>query len=209
MGDRISVGGRFFKLMIPERELHQQINRVAGQLAERYRHSNPLMLCILNGAAIFHADLIRQMPIPLSVDYLRVSSYGDGMQSLGALTFTARPGTEIAGRNVIVVEDIVDTGRTSARLREYLLQQGAASVAVAALLFKPEAFGGQAPPEFIGIEIPDRFVVGFGLDFAQQGRNLPAIYALDEQDDTQGTDAPQPAPERSVPELHQSAENFS
>lgn len=201
MSDRISVGGRWFRLMISGQELRQQVGRIAGQLTERYRQKNPLMVCVLNGAAIFHADLIRQMPIPLSVDYIRVSSYGERMQSSGALNFTAYPSTEIHGRNVIVVEDIVDSGLTSGKIREYLAQQGAASVAIAALLFKPDAFRGEAPPEFIGIEIPDRFVVGFGLDFAQQGRNLPAIYALDDKEPQQ--QQPQPVA------LHQPTSDFS
>lgn len=200
MSDRISVGGRVFKLMIHEHELRQQINRIANELTEQYRQKNPLMMGVLNGAAIFHADLIREMPIPLSVDYLRVSSYGEGMQSSGALNFTAYPSTEIVGRNVIVVEDIVDSGHTSARLRHYLFQQGAASVAVAALLFKPTSFRGEPPPEFIGVEIPDSFVVGFGLDFAQQGRNLPAIYVLDDQE---------PLQQQPPLALHQSADDFS
>jgi len=185
VSDRVNVGGQWFRLMISNQELCQQIGRIAAQLTEDYCQKNPLVVCVLNGAAIFHADLIRGMPIPLSVDYIRVSSYGQGMRSSGALTFTAYPSTEIHGRNVIVVEDIVDSGLTSARIREYLTEQGAASVAVAALLFKPEAFRGNIPPEFVGIEIPDSFVVGFGLDFAQQGRNLPAIYALDDKEPPQ------------------------
>jgi len=186
--------------MIPEEEIREQIRRIASQLTERYRQKNPLMLCVLNGAAFFHADLVRAMPIPLSVDYLRMSSYGEGMKSSGALTFTAYPGTEIGGRNVIVVEDIVDTGLTSARLREYLLQQGAKTVAVAALLFKPGAFRGDTPPEYIGLPIPDSFVVGFGLDLAQQGRNFPAIYVLDE---------PQPMHADQPAIIQQSADDFS
>lgn len=200
MSDRINIGGRFFKLMIHEHELRKQVKRIADELTEQYGQKNPLMIGVLNGAAIFHADLIREMQIPLSVDYLRVGSYGEGMQSSGALNFTAYPSTEIVGRNVIVVEDIVDTGHTSARLRQYLFQQGAASVAVAALLFKPAAFRGDIPPEFIGVEIANSFVIGFGLDFAQQGRNLPAIYVLDDQE---------PLQEQQSVAFHQSADNFS
>lgn len=102
------------------------------------------------------------------------------MVSSDSLTFTAEPGTEIAGRNVIVVEDIIDTGRTASVLRRYFHRKGAASVKVAALLYKPEAADSNEQPDYVGFEIPNRFVVGYGLDYGEEGRNLAGIYVLDE-----------------------------
>jgi hypoxanthine phosphoribosyltransferase len=154
---------------------------VAARITEEYERSVPLMVCVLNGAAIFHADLIRMMPIPLEVDYIRVASYHGTMASSGTIIFTAECSTRIEGRRVIIVEDIVDTGRTVQRLREYFIERGAASVAAAALLYKREADIMGREPEFLAFAIPNRFVVGFGLDYGGEGRNLPAIYMLEDE----------------------------
>ncbi len=169
-----------FVPMIPADVLRQGIGRVADRLADRYADAFPVMVCVLNGAAMFHADLVRMMPIPLQLDYLRVSSYGGGMQSSGTIIFTTECSTQIAGRHVIICEDIVDTGRTARRLREYCAEQDAASVALATLLYKREADMIGDEPEYVAFEIPDRFVIGYGLDYMQEGRNLPAIYVLDD-----------------------------
>jgi len=174
------IGGLRFVPLIGEDDLRRGIGHVARNISIRYRDALPLMVCVLNGAAMFHADLVRLMPIPLHLDYIRVSSYGGGMESSGTIIFTAEPSTRIAGRNVIICDDIVDTGRTARRLREYFMEQGAASVAVAVLLYKREADLAGDVPEFVAFEIPDRFVVGFGLDYRQEGRNLPAIHVLDD-----------------------------
>jgi hypoxanthine phosphoribosyltransferase len=177
---RVVIDGLRFREMIPGEQIASEIAAMADELVRRHALSNPILLCILNGAAFFHADLVRRMPIPLEVDYLRVASYHGETRSSGRVIFTAEPGTQMAGRNVILVEDIVDSGGTVEFLREYLLQQGAASVDVATLLYKPEAHRIGPRPAFVGFEIPDRFVIGFGLDYRQQGRNLPSIYVLDE-----------------------------
>jgi hypoxanthine phosphoribosyltransferase len=166
--------------MIAADELAIGIARVASQLTGRYAGLRPVVICVLNGAALFHADLIRLLPFPLEVDYMRVASYHGGLSSTGTLNFTAEPGTQIRGRNVIVVEDIVDSGRTVESIREFCLNAGAESVEVATLLYKREAHQFGAPPEYRAFEIPDRFVIGFGLDYKNEGRNLPAVYVLDE-----------------------------
>jgi hypoxanthine phosphoribosyltransferase len=166
--------------MISADELASGIARVASQLTTQYAGLRPVVMCVLNGAALFHADLIRQLPFPLEVDYMRIASYHGGRTSTGTLIFTAEPGTQIRGRNVIVVEDIVDSGRTVESIREFCLNAGAETVEVAALLYKREAHQFGAPPEYVAFEIPDRFVIGFGLDYRNEGRNLPAVYVLDE-----------------------------
>lgn len=182
-GGSLVVGGLPFNLLIGPEEIHEGITRIALQLGAEYAVREPVVVCVLNGAAIFHSDLVRQLRFPLVLDYLRVSSYSGEMQSTGRVTFSAPPGTQTAGRNVIIVEDIVDTGRTSLRLREYFHEQGALTVAIVTLLYKPDAHHMGPPPEYVVFEIPDRFVVGYGLDYQQEGRNLPGIFVLDQKAD--------------------------
>lgn len=177
----VHIGEHRFRRMIDYEVIGGRISELGAELAAAYAGRLPLLVGVLNGAAPFHSDLARAMEIPLTVDYLRVSSYGNGMSSLGTLDFTAECSTLIAGRNVIIVEDIVDTGRTIRRLREYFAEQGAASVAVATLLYKQEADIVGIRPEYVGFAIPDRFVVGFGLDYKQEGRNLRHLYVLEGQ----------------------------
>jgi hypoxanthine phosphoribosyltransferase len=176
----VSIGDLRFRRMIAADELAAGIARVASRLTGRYAGLKPVVICVLNGAALFHADLIRQLPFPLEVDYIRVASYHGGLSSSGSLIFTAEPGTQIRGRNVIVVEDIVDSGRTVESIRHFCMNAGAESVEVATLLYKREAQQFGAPPQYSAFEIPDRFVVGFGLDYQNEGRNLPAVYVLDD-----------------------------
>jgi len=177
-GDRHVVNGRIFVPFLTSEEIADGVANVADAIRERHRETNPLCIGVLKGAVIFFADLVRKLEFPLTTDFLRIASYGDGMVSGGTLSFTAEPGTEIGDRNVIVVEDIVDTGRTMAALRRYLADRGAASVEVAALLYKPEADEIGRPPEYVAFEIPNRFIVGYGLDYAEEGRNLPGLYAI-------------------------------
>lgn len=178
----VIVNGRSFTPFIAPEEIAGGVERVAASLRARYADAEPLMICVLKGATMFFADLLRSLDFPVQIDFVRASSYGDGMTSSGTLTFTAEPGTEIAGRNVIVVEDIIDTGRTVAALREYFAARHAASVEVAALLYKPEAHCAGETPEYVAFEIANRFVVGYGLDYAERGRNLPGIYVLAEEE---------------------------
>jgi hypoxanthine phosphoribosyltransferase len=181
--DTVVVGGLPFRPMIGPERIREGIDRMATQLTADYAVAEPVMVCVLNGAAIFHADLVRQLRFPLALDYIRVSSYRGEIESSREVTFSAAPGTQTAGRNVIIVEDIVDTGRTVARLRDYFHEQGADSVAVVTLLYKRDAHHMGPPPDYVVFEIPNRFVVGYGLDYRELGRNLPGIFVLDEQGD--------------------------
>lgn len=179
----VLIGGLRFVPMIGERDVREAVSRIADAITERMADADPLLVCVLNGGALFHSDLIRHIPMMVDVDYLRVASYHGGVASSGTITFTAAPGTSARERNVILVEDIVDTGRTLRRLREYYRNEGAASVAVAALLYKPDADQVGHAPEFLGFEIPNRFVIGYGLDYRHRGRNLPSVYVLAEEGD--------------------------
>jgi hypoxanthine phosphoribosyltransferase len=176
----IEIAGLRFVPMISREAIAAEVARVAESIGERYAAANPIVICVLSGAAIFHADLVRKLPFPLELDYVRVSSYNGSLASSGTIIFTAECSTRPDGRNVILVEDIVDTGRTVHRLREYFTERGAASVAVASLLYKREADLFAHAPEFVAFEIPNRFVIGYGLDYTGQGRNLPGVYVLDE-----------------------------
>lgn len=176
----VTIGGLRFRRMIEYDDVARRIDELGAEIARDFAGRLPLLVGVLNGGAPFHADLMRAVEIPMTVDYLRVASYGDAMISSGTVDFTAECSTPAMGRNVIIVEDIVDTGRTVRRLREYFLEQGAASVAVASLLYKQEADLSGIAPEYVGFTIADRFVVGFGLDYKQEGRNLRHIHVLDD-----------------------------
>ncbi len=178
--DHVVIGGLEFVPFISRERIARGVARLGAQLSDLYRDRHPVVVAVLNGAGIFHADLIRAMPIPLAVDYVRVSSYHGKRFSSGQLSFSAEPGTLVEARNVIIVEDIVDTGRTVEALRGYFRRNGAASVEVVSLLYKRGASAEGTPPEYVGFEIPDRFVVGYGLDYLHEGRNLPDIHVLAE-----------------------------
>lgn len=176
---------RLFVPYITPQEIARGVEEVAARIRDRRSESAPLLICVLKGATLFFADLLRSLDFPVTIDFVRASSYGNGMVSGETLTFTAEPGTEIAGRNVIVVEDIIDTGRTVTALREYFAARHAQTVEVAALLYKPAAHHTGEKPEYVAFEIADRFVVGYGLDYAEQGRNLSGIYVLAEEGEAQ------------------------
>lgn len=176
-GEIVQLDDLYFAPLIPAERIAREVSALGARLAERLDDLRPLVLCVLNGAVPFHTDLVRAMPLPLEVDYIRASSYSGGVRSSGSVEVCGEPRTKVEGRYVMVVEDIVDTGRTAAALRQWLHQRGALKVEVAALLFKPDALVVGPAPEHVVFTIPDRFVVGYGLDYHELGRNLPAIHA--------------------------------
>ena len=156
-------------------------NRVAelGQLIARdYRGKNPHLICILKGASMFHADLIRAIDIPLSVDYIAVASYGASTKTTGEVQLLKDLDKSIIGRHVLIVEDIVDTGLTLNYLKQLLENRDPASVRVCTFLSKPARRVVDVDVDYLGFEIPDEFVVGYGLDYDERYRNLPFIGVL-------------------------------
>lgn len=147
-------------------------------LSDEYRGLNPLVICVLKGAVPFMADLIRQMDIPCEMDFMAVSSYGSSTQSSGVVRILKDLDTPVQNRHVIVVEDIMDSGLTLSRLVELLKHRDAASVKVVTLLDKPDRRKVDISPDYSGFTIPDEFVVGYGLDYAEKYRNLPFIGIL-------------------------------
>jgi len=166
------------KILLAEKEIAGKIQELGKTLAAEYQGKNPLVICVLKGAVVFMADLIRHMDIPCEMDFMAVSSYGTGTESSGMVKILKDLDTSVQNRHVLVVEDIMDSGLTLSRLVELLRHREAASVKVVTLLNKPERRKVDISPDYSGFDIPDEFVVGFGLDFAEQYRNLPYIGVL-------------------------------
>jgi hypoxanthine phosphoribosyltransferase len=136
------------------------------------------MVGVLNGSFIFLADLIRHMAIPCEIDFVKISSYEKAMRSSGAVLMKKDLDAQVLGRHILLVEDIVDTGGSVRFLLDHFIKKEPASLAVATLFLKPEIFQPKCHLDYVGFEIPNRFVVGYGLDCAQQWRHLPDLYAL-------------------------------
>ena len=168
------------EVLIEEVEIRQRVAQMARRIEADYRGREPHFVGVLKGAAIFHADLVRELTLPLTMDFLSVSSYGAAMASAGPLTLDKDLEDDIEGKHVILVEDIVDSGRTAAFLFRWLPERKPASLRLCALLSKPSRRQFPARPDYVGFDVPDRFVVGYGLDYNQMYRNLPYIAALRE-----------------------------
>jgi hypoxanthine phosphoribosyltransferase len=170
-------------LLISEQDVAATVQRLADELDTAYAQRPPVLVGILKGAFVFLADLIRQMQTPLStVDFIRLSSYGASTVSSGhAAVVMGLPAASVTSRDVILVEDIVDTGITTAAALRYLRRYQPASVALCALLDKPSRRQIPVTIDYLGFTVPDRFIVGYGIDFDQQYRQLPAIYALEQE----------------------------
>ncbi|MDF2683060.1 MAG: hpt [Brevibacillus sp.] len=166
------------KILLSEDEIAGKIQELGKILADEYRDKNPLVICVLKGAVVFMADLIRHMDIPCEMDFMAVSSYGSGTESSGMVKILKDLDTSVQSRHVLVVEDIMDSGLTLSRLVELLRHREAASVKVVTLLNKPERRKVDISPDYSGFDIPDEFVVGFGLDYSEHYRNLPYIGVL-------------------------------
>ncbi|BDG61293.1 hypoxanthine phosphoribosyltransferase [Caldinitratiruptor microaerophilus] len=165
------------EVLIPEDQLQKRIQELGETITEDYRGRDLVVVGILKGAALFTADLFRWIRVPASLDFMRIVSYA-GTRTTGVHRVLLDLEYELDGRDVLVVEDIVDTGLTLRFLRDYLLPRNPASLRVAALLDKPSRRQVDVPIDYRGFEIPDRFVVGMGLDFNEKYRNLRAICVL-------------------------------
>jgi hypoxanthine phosphoribosyltransferase len=162
-------------------DIQSALTDLAEQLTNRYAETNPLVLCVMNGSLITMGHLLPQLAFPLEVDYIHASRYGDDTQG-GDITWFHQPATSLAGREVILVEDIVDHGHTLAALRQYCNEQQAKSVTCATLVNKRDVEKYCDLPEFIGLTVPKRYVFGFGMDYKGYWRNLPGIYAVAEEE---------------------------
>jgi len=174
----VSIEKDIAEILIGTEELQAKVAELGRQISEDYRGRNPLLICLLRGAVVFLSDLIRATDIPLEMDFMAISSYGDSTESSGVVRLMMDLKSNITGRNVLIVEDIVDTGRTLAYILDNLRTRRPADVKVCALLSKPSRREAPVEVDYLGFDIPDKFVVGYGLDYAENYRNLPFIGVL-------------------------------
>lgn len=177
----IVIGNEVFVPMISEAELQERIKELGKQISEEYKGKFPIFIGILNGSFIFLSDLVKNVSINCEIDFFKLSSYGDAKISSGEVKMLKELNADIHERNVIIVEDIVDTGLSIKFIMELMEKYNPASVKIASLLVKPESLKFEHKIDYIGFNIPNKFVIGYGLDYAQKYRNLRSIYALKEE----------------------------
>lgn len=167
------------EILLDEQEIKDIVNKVGAEITRDYADKNPLVIAVLRGAVVFMADIMRAIECPLSIDFMAVSSYGDGVKSSGVVRIVKDLDTKIEGRHVIIVEDVLDSGLTLSYLVRMLQSRNPASIEIAAFLVKD--IEGKRPaidPRYVGTHVPDKFVVGYGLDYAERYRNLPFVGVL-------------------------------
>jgi hypoxanthine phosphoribosyltransferase len=172
------IEGDLEKTLLTEEQIHEKIAELAASIDRDYAGKNVLLVGVLRGAVMVMADLARAISIPIEMDWMAVSSYGSGTQSSGVVRILKDLDTDLHDRHVLIVEDIIDSGLTLSWLLANLRGRGAASVEICALLRKPEAAKVQVDVKYTGFEIPNAFVVGYGLDYAERYRNLRGIGVL-------------------------------
>jgi hypoxanthine phosphoribosyltransferase len=180
MKTTVTVKGKVFRLMIDPDSIQKRIQEIAAQIDVDYAGKELVVLCVLKGSMPFAADLIRKLDVSVRLDFIRLSSYGSGTESSGKIQELVSTGQDLKNKYVLVVEDIVDSGLTLEYLRKDLASREVASAAIATLLFKPGNFKGNLPPEYKGFEIANEFVIGYGMDYAEEARQLDSIYQLAE-----------------------------
>ena len=166
-------------VILSEEDIKQIVTRLGAEISADFADKNPLIVAVLRGAFVFTADLVRAITVPCTVDFMAVSSYGDGVKSSGVVRIVKDLDTKIEGRHVIIAEDILDSGLTLSYLVDLLNGRDAASVSICAFSIKDVA--GHTPavvPDYVGTHVPDEFIVGYGLDYAERYRNLPYVGVL-------------------------------
>ena len=179
------VYDREFELFIAEEAIQSKVKALSHQIDQDYAQEPPLLVAVLNGAFVFAADLIRNMNVPAEITFIKVKSYHQ-LQSSGQHKEYIGLEVPIQGRHIIIVEDIVDSGNTIHYLTQQFARQHPQSIAIATLLFKPAAVARDIDLTYVGFEIPNDFVVGYGLDYDGYGRNLRSIYTLSNTSETEG-----------------------
>jgi len=164
--------------MISERRIRTKVKLLAQQISRDYRKTIPVFIGILNGSFIFFADLIREVTIDCEVDFLKLSSYGEAKISSGDVRMLKDLNCQVEGRDIIIVEDVVDSGLSMQFIMEIIMKQNPKSFRIVTLLYKKEAVKTPLHIDYVGFTVPKDFVIGYGLDYAQQKRNLKSIYRL-------------------------------
>lgn len=174
---KVTIKDKTFRTSIPESEILKRVKAVAERINHDMADKNPLFLAVLNGSFVFAADLMREITIPSQISFVKLASY-EGTTSTGKITEVIGINEDLAGRTVVIVEDIVDTGLTMKRMIETLGTRNPASVHICTLLVKPEKLKVDLDIEYAAFEIPNEFIVGYGLDYDQEGRGLRDIYTI-------------------------------
>jgi hypoxanthine phosphoribosyltransferase len=178
MINEITINNDRFKLYLSEEQIKSRVKELAAQINEDYRGKVPIFIGILNGSFIFFSDLVREVSLDCEVDFLKLSSYGDAKISSGQVRLIKDLNCQVNGRDIIVVEDIIDSGLSIDFMKKLVMRENPASFRVVTLLLKKSVAKVNFPIDYVGFEIPPEFVIGYGLDYAQKVRNLKSIYRL-------------------------------
>jgi hypoxanthine phosphoribosyltransferase len=178
MADHIKINGDIFEPFITEAQIRNRIKELAAQINTDYAGRVPIFIGVLNGSFIFLSDLIREVTVDCEIDFFKLSSYGDAKISSGQVTLLKDLNCQVAGRDIIVVEDIVDSGLSIAFIKNIIEKENPKSLKLVSLLLKKGVPKIDFPVDYVGFEIPPDFVIGYGLDYAQKVRNLKSIYKL-------------------------------
>lgn len=170
--------GEIERILISKRKLQARVKEVAKELDAYYEGKSPIAICILKGSVVFFSDLLREMTVPVSMEFMKVSSYGASTQSSGKLSVGLDILSNIEGKHVLIVEDIIDSGNTMYVLKEMLQTRNPADIRIVSLLDKPSRRTANIQPDFKCFEIEDEFVIGYGLDYAEKYRDLPFVGIL-------------------------------
>lgn len=166
------------RVLLSEDEIREKVRELGGKITADYKNSNLMLVTVLKGAVVFLADLMRAIEVPAEIDFMVVSSYGSGVKSSGVVKIVKDLDVPLAGKDLLIVEDILDSGLTLSYIKELLASRGPASIKIATLLDKPSRRKVDLVADYIGFSVPDEFVIGYGLDYDEKYRNLPYIGIL-------------------------------
>ena len=166
------------RVLLSEDEIREKVRELGGKITADYKNSNLMLVTVLKGAVVFLADLMRQIDVPAEIDFMVVSSYGSGVKSSGVVKIVKDLDVPLAGKDILIVEDILDSGLTLSYIKELLESRGPRSIRTATLLDKPSRRKVDLQADYIGFSVPDEFVIGYGLDYDEKYRNLPYIGIL-------------------------------
>ena len=166
------------RVLLSEDEIREKVRELGGKITADYKNSNLMLVTVLKGAVVFLADLMSQIEVPAEIDFMVVSSYGSGVKSSGVVQIVKDLDVPLAGKDILIVEDILDSGLTLSYIKELLESRGPRSIRIATLLDKPSRRKVDLQADYIGFSVPDEFVIGYGLDYDEKYRNLPYIGIL-------------------------------
>lgn len=166
------------RVLLSEEEIRAKVKEMGQKITEDYKNSNLMLVTVLKGAVVFLADIMRQIDVPAEIDFMVVSSYGSGVKSSGVVKIVKDLDVPLEGKDILIVEDILDSGLTLSYIKELLASRGPRSIKIATLLDKPSRRKVDLQADYVGFSVPDEFVIGYGLDYDEKYRNLPYIGIL-------------------------------